>query len=158
MTEPNLEAFVQDGETLQRSLDGLSREQLLWRPAAEDGVGLWSIQQIVIHLMDSDLIWVGRLKQIIAEDNPRLVGYDQERFAANLFVDEQSAADAVTILAMNRRNFARVLRKLPPAAWNRVGQHSERGEVQLGKCIDMISWHVGHHLEFIDRKRAKMAH
>jgi hypothetical protein len=156
MTEPNIEAFVQGGEVLQRSIDGLSREQLLWRPTAEDGVGLWSIQQIVIHLMDSDLIWTGRLKQMIAEDNPHLVGYNQERFAANLFVDEQSAADAVTILALNRRNFARVLRKLPPAAWDRVGRHAERGEMQLGKCVDMISWHVGHHVEFIPRKRAKM--
>jgi hypothetical protein len=38
------------------------------------------------------------MKQMIAEDEPRVVGYDQSRFAGNLFYEEQSTDDAVTIL------------------------------------------------------------
>jgi uncharacterized damage-inducible protein DinB len=157
MTEPNIEAFVQGGEALRRAIEGLSREQLLWVPPAEAGVGLWSIQQIVIHLLDCDLIWTARMKQMIAEDNPRLLGYDHERFAANLFYQEQSAEDAVMILSLNRRNFARILRKLPSEAWDRTGQHAERGEVRLRQCIDLVDRHARYHLDFIDRKRAKMS-
>jgi uncharacterized damage-inducible protein DinB len=155
MTEPNIEAYAQGGEAMRRAVEGLSREQLLWRPPAEAGVGLWSVQQVVIHMMDSDLIWTARLKQIIAEDNPRCLGYNQERFAAGLFCDEQSAEDAATIFMLNRRNFARVLRNLTPEAWDRTGQHAERGEIRLGPCIDMMTWHAGRHIAFIDRKRAQ---
>jgi uncharacterized damage-inducible protein DinB len=156
MTEERIAAFVQGGEALQRGIEGLSREQLLWQPPTEAGVGLWSIQQIVIHLLDCDLIWTARMKQMIAEDNPRLLGYDHERFAANLFYQEQSAAEAAMILSLNRRNFARVLRMLPPEAWDRTGRHSERGEVRLRQSIELVDRHARYHLDFIDRKRAKM--
>ncbi len=39
--------------------------------------GTWSIQQILTHLMDSDLIATHRMKRIIAEDRPVLDLYDE---------------------------------------------------------------------------------
>ena len=69
------------GEKLRQAIKGLGREDLTAFPVP----GTWSIQQIVIHLMDSDLIGTDRMKRIIAEENPTLVGYDQDKFVASLF-------------------------------------------------------------------------
>ena len=43
--------------------------------------------------------------------------------------------DAVTILELNRRNVARILRKLPNAAFDRVGTHNERGTMKLSDLV-----------------------
>src|SRR6476619_6510691 len=108
------------------AIRGLTREDLLAVPAADANVGRWSIQQVVIHCMDSDLIAADRLKRIIAEDNPTLIGYDENRFVQNLFYNDQSAEQAVQVLDLNRKLFAPVLKKLPPSAWDRKGTHNER--------------------------------
>jgi hypothetical protein len=43
--------------------------------------GTWSIQQIVLHMMDSDLIASDRMKRVIAEDRPTLIGYNETAFS-----------------------------------------------------------------------------
>jgi len=39
--------------------------------------GTWSLQQIAIHMMDSDLIASDRMKRIASMDKPLLCGYDE---------------------------------------------------------------------------------
>lgn len=147
-----IEQFAGGGAKLRRAIDGLSDEDLKSFPVP----GTWSIQQIVVHLADSDAIWVTRLKRMVAEDRPLLMGYDECDFAANLLCEEQSAADAVTLFDLNRLQFARVLRRLPPAAFERKGIHSERGEIAVGESISMMIEHLDHHLKFIHEKRAML--
>ena len=118
-----IEHFEGGGERLALSIRGLTREDLLCVPPADANVGRWSIQQVVIHCMDSDLVSIDRLKRMIAEDNPALIGYDENKFAANLFYNEQPADDAVKVVDLARKTFAKVLRKLPPAAFQRAGTH-----------------------------------
>jgi uncharacterized damage-inducible protein DinB len=147
-----IDEYERGGEVLRRGIAGLSRDDLLAHPIA----GTWSIQQIVLHLMDSDLIWTDRAKRVIAEENPVLIGYDESKFAANLHYDQQSADSAVTIFDLNRRLFATVLRKLPEAAFERTGTHNEVGKVVLGSMVRRITDHVEHHMKFLREKRAKL--
>ena len=147
-----IEQFERGGEKLKLAIRGLTREDLTCFPIP----GKWSIQQVVIHLMDSDLIATDRMKRTIAEDRPALIGYDESKFVANLAYDQQSAEDAVTIFDLNRKQFAKVLRILPPAAWDRVGMHNERGPTTLAKQLEYYTKHLDHHLHFIHEKRAKM--
>src|SRR5271163_4772591 len=87
------------GQTLQRSV-----------------AGLWSIQQVIIHLMDADVMWAARMKLIIAEEHPTLLGFDEKKFAQSLFYQEQDAQAAMKLFDLNRQQFSRVLRKLPESA------------------------------------------
>lgn len=147
-----IERYENGGDELRMAVRGLEREDLLAYPVP----GTWSIQEIVIHLTDSDLISADRMKRIIAEDNPTLIGFHETQFVKNLFYNEQSVDDAVTIFELNRRNFARVLRKLPDAAFDRVGTHNERGTVTLANMLSGSVKHLKHHLEFIVSKREKL--
>src|SRR5437762_9417407 len=132
MNSELIDQYAAGGERLAQAIRGLTREDLLAVPAPDAKVGKWSIQQVVIHCMDSDLVSTDRLKRMIAEDNPTLIGYDENKFVAGLFYQEQPAEEAVALLNASRTLFAKVLRRLEPAAWDRKGTHNERGVITAG--------------------------
>ena len=149
-----IEHYAAGGEKLAMAIRGLTREDLLCAPPVDANVGRWSIQQVVVHCMDSDLIATDRIKRMIAEDNPQLIGYDENRFVQALRYDDQPAEAAIQILDLNRKLFANVVRKLPASVWERKGTHNERGVVTAGKYFQSTVDHLDHHLNFIHKKRA----
>ena len=52
-----------------------------------------------------------------------------------------------------RRITAELLRRLPDAAFNRTGLHTERGEESLEHLVTGYTDHLEHHLKFIREKR-----
>jgi hypothetical protein len=152
-----IDHYARGGEKLSLAIRGLTREDLLQPPPADKPeLGKWTIQQVVMHVADSDLVCTDRLKRMIAEDNPTLIGYDENKFARNLYYDDQSAEDAVKLLALNRQVFSSVLRKLPNEAFDRPGMHNERGRIAVGSYLRSTVDHLEHHLKFIHAKRAAM--
>jgi len=151
-----IEHYANGGDKLSMAIRGLTREDLLAPPDPDWNAGKWSIQQVVIHAVDSDLVCSDRLKRMIAEDNPTLIGYDENKFVANLFYNDQSADQAIALLDANRKLFTTVLRKLPPKAWERTGTHNERGTLTVGGYLKSTVDHLEHHINFIHKKRAKM--
>ena len=57
---------------------------------------------------------------------------------------------------LNRRQFTRVLRKLPESAFPHPGRHSERGPITLGQGLQSNAQHVDRHIAFIRKKRDKL--
>lgn len=151
-----LDAYESGGEKLRSAIAGLSLEDLLWVPGKDEGIGLWSIQQIVIHLMDAELILTSRMKLIIAEDHPRFMAFDETKWTANLFYEKQDAAKGALIVDLNRKQFAKALRKLPDSAFERTGEHNERGPQSLEQILRMAVEHLENHLKFVLKKREKM--
>lgn len=137
------------GEKLVDAIKGLTKEDFLATPVP----GTWSIQQIVLHLMDSDLIASDRMKRVIAEDNPAIVGYNETAFSQKLYVDKQDPFLAAEIFAANRQLTSVILRNLPIDAFARFGTHNERGRVTLAQLVEMYVQHLEHHLKFLNHKR-----
>jgi len=144
-----IDRYEADARTPLRGIAGLSPQQLLAFPVP----GTWSIQQIVLHLLDSDLIASDRMKRIIAEDRPALIAYDETAFSRNLFYDRMDATLAAELFAGNRRLTASLLRLLPDAAFTRVGRHNERGDLTLAGLVQVYVDHVPHHMKHLIRKR-----
>jgi uncharacterized damage-inducible protein DinB len=151
-----IDLYEAGGGKLKNAIAGLSSQDLLWVPPADAGIGKWSIQQIVLHLMDADLIWAFRMKLMIAEEHPKILGYDESKFAASLFYDVQNPQNAVELLDLNRRQFTKVLRKLPDSTFSRTGEHNERGSITVGQSLQWMVEHIDHHLGFIAKKRQKL--
>lgn len=152
-----IEHYARGGEKLSLAIRGLTREDLLQAPPADKPeLGRWTIQQVVCHLMDSELVIVDRIKRVIADEDPQLLAYDENRWAEHLTYHEQSAEDAVAIVDLARKQLARVLAKLPESAWSRAGMHSERGKLTLRQLVEIEINHLDHHLKFIHAKRAAM--
>jgi uncharacterized damage-inducible protein DinB len=151
-----IERYAAGGEKLSLAVRGLTREDLLAVPDAEANVGKWSIQQLLIHLADSEQVYADRMKWVIAEDHPPLPGFDQDKWVAKLHYHDQSGEDAVKLIELTRKQMTVVLRKLPEQSFDRVGKHSERGLMKLGDLLRYVTDHLDHHIKFIHAKRARM--
>jgi uncharacterized damage-inducible protein DinB len=134
---------------LRRAFEGLGRDALVARPVP----GRWSLLEVLAHLADSEQAWCHRLKRVIAEDRPLLIGYDETRFAARLAYHDRDAGAELGLIDAMRRQMAATLRTLGPDDWARAGVHSERGLVTLGEMVRIEVEHVAHHLRFVREKR-----
>lgn len=150
MSRESVQHYAAGAAALKEAIQGLSPADFAATPIP----GTWSIGQIVIHLMDSDLIASDRMKRIIAEDNPTLIGYNETAFAQKLFCDQQDPHTAAEIFRLNRELTAVVLCNLPDEAFSRAGMHNEAGRVTLAYMVDHYVEHLAHHLAFIRKKRA----
>src|SRR6266480_4932421 len=70
------------------ALLGATAEELDARPAP----GKWSSREIVHHLADSEMTAGVRLRVLLATENARIVGYDQDEYARRLHYDRPHEA------------------------------------------------------------------
>jgi hypothetical protein len=156
MDQKTIDNFEAGGQKLLKAIDGLTPIDFLWCPPAALEIGLWSIQQVVIHLMDDELIWTSRMKMMIAEDKPKILNYDQDKFVAKLFCHDQDPRIAAEIVDMNRRQFSTALRNLPASAFARTGDHDDLGIFTLEQAVRWTAEHLDHHVYYIAMKRQKL--
>ncbi len=141
--------YLDGPKQLRQAVAGMSREQLVARPVA----GKWSTLEVVAHLADFDPILADRMKRVIAEDKPTLLGADEQKFVAALCYNDRDLQEELTIIEATRSQLARILRKLPDSALERVGIHNERGPRTLEQLLKGATEHITHHLKFVMEKR-----
>lgn len=107
--------------------------------------GKWSIRQIVAHLADADLVGAHRFRQIIAEDNPTLIAFDQNLWTKNLDYGRRKPKQSLETFRRIRAENYDLLKELPESAFDRPGNHSERGRVTLGELLDGYAGHAESH-------------
>jgi uncharacterized damage-inducible protein DinB len=144
-----INTYVAGPQLLRHVVSGLSQEHLRARPVA----GKWSALEVVCHLADFDPILADRMKRVIAEDRPQLLGADQDCFAAALAYHHRDVEEELTIIERTREQMARILRTLPAEAFQRVGIHNERGELTLERLVTTAINHIPHHVRYIEEKR-----
>jgi hypothetical protein len=131
------------------ALEGATTADLDRRPAP----GKWTAREIVHHLADSEMTSAIRLRRLIAEDNPVIVGYDQEQFARALKYDRPIASSLAAFKAA-RETTTEILEQLTEAEWARTGTHSESGPYSVLKWLQIYAVHAHGHADQIRRARA----
>jgi hypothetical protein len=131
------------------ALEGATDAELDRRPAP----GKWTSREIVHHLADSEMTSAIRLRRLIAEDNPVIVGYDQEQFARVLRYDRPIAASLAAFKAA-RETTADILERLTDAEWQRTGTHTEAGVFGVLEWLTTYAVHAHDHAAQIRRARA----
>lgn len=156
MEQALLQAYESGAAKLHQSLASLTDEDLRQPPAPEWNSGSWTIQQVALHIVDGDLVLADRMKRVIAEDNPTLLSFDEQKWTAALHYEHQSAADALQMLDLSRRQMLKVFGRLPDSAYQRFGTHNTAGKRTLADLIAFAVEHLDHHVKFIHAKRIKM--
>ncbi len=152
MDRSKIELYAAGGAELVKAYWGLSHAHLHVKPAD----GSWTLHQIAIHMLDSDLIGSDRMKRIACMDNPLLCGYDETAFSKLPGSDQLNPIAACEMFQKNRAMTAMILRALPDATFQRTGIHTESGKVSLAEMMDKYTHHLSHHLVFIAKKRTKL--
>ncbi len=146
-----IDAYVAGPAQLRRVVADLTQDQLRARPVP----GKWSTLEVVCHLVDSEQAWCHRLKRVIAEERPLLIGYDQSRFTALLAYHQHDVQEELALFEGMRHQMARILRGVPADTWQRTCIHSEYGLMTLGEMLQTEVEHVPHHIKHIlDKRRA----
>lgn len=155
MSDPStlIARYEEGAGKLSAAIAGLTPDALTAFPVP----GTWSIQQIVLHVADAEMVFADRIKRVIAEESPLLLAFDENRWASHLAYNEQSAPDAAALVELTRRQIARILRTLPKEAFARVGAHSQAGPQTLAQIIERVTGHLDHHLKYLVDKREKVA-
>ena len=130
---------------------GLSPRQLAQRPAP----GKWSIREIVSHLADTEAVMWCRSRWIAFEENPALVPFDQEKWAAGRAHEKEPLAETLDRFRLLRRSQVRLFRAAPKKAFGRAGFHPERGNVTLREQLETLAGHDLNHLQQIQRLAAQ---
>ena len=132
-----LERFRRGPELVAVAITGAAGAELDFAASP----GTWSIRQILCHLADSEIVAVDRFRRVIAEDNPTIVGYDQDAWARNLDYSRRKISQALETFRRSRAENYDLLKELPESAFARQGNHSERGPFSL---LDLLRIYAGH--------------
>jgi hypothetical protein len=149
-TRDELIAQYRDGyRVIVEALNGASAEEL----DARETPGEWSPREIVHHLADSEMNSAIRLRRLIAEDNPEIIGYDQEEYARILYYDRPIDPSLAVFNAV-RMSTADILDRLSEEQWQRAGTHSESGSYSVLDWLQIYAVHAHEHADQIRRARA----
>jgi hypothetical protein len=130
------------------ALAGATEADLDRRPAP----GRWTAREIVHHLADSEMTSAMRLRRLIAEDRPVILGYDQDEYARKLRYDRPIAASLDAFRAA-RLSTAEILDRLTEDEWRREGSHSESGAYGVERWLAIYAEHAHKHADQIRRAR-----
>ena len=118
-----------------------------WRPAP----GKWSVHEVICHCADSEMNGGVRLRYVLAENDPLLMGYDQDAWARILDYHARPLEPALAVVEAVRANTTVLLRALPDEAWARAGRHSESGPYSVESWLRIYSDHLEGHVRQIQR-------
>ena len=149
---PILDRFADGGPLLVQAVAGLTAEQARDHPIP----GTWSVAELVAHLVDCEFVFADRMKRIIAEDDPVLQGFDEQKWIAGLRSNDMPVDEGAALFAANRKWMARILRAQEEATFAKAGRHTEKGRQTLAEVLVYATNHLDHHLKFLYAKRAKL--
>lgn len=145
-----LERYRRGAELLAVATTGAAGSELDFKPAEDK----WSVRQITCHLADSESVAVMRFRQLIAEENPALMGWDQNAWAAKLGYEKRKISQALEIFRTLRLANYELLKDQPAEAFERGGTHSTRGPMTLLQMLRLLAEHAENHAKQIQGVRA----
>jgi hypothetical protein len=144
-----LERYRRGPEVLAMVLTGVFGEEEDFVPAP----GKWSPRQIIAHLADAELVGAHRMRQVIAEDNPTLIAYDQDAWTRNLDYARRKPKQSLEAFRRIRAENYDLLKALPESAFERTGNHSENGPMTLRLLLEGYAQHAESHARQLQQMR-----
>ena len=148
--EDRIRRYEEGAAKLKAALARVPPEARKWRPAE----GKWSVHEVVCHAADSETNAALRLRYLLAEEKPVIVGYDQEVWAKTFDYHAAPLEPALATVEAVRASTADLLRRLPESAWSAVGTHTESGRYTTDDWLNVYAAHLEKHSGQIDRNLA----
>jgi hypothetical protein len=113
--------------------------------------GGWTPREVVHHTADSEMTSAIRLRRLIAEDDPLIVGYDGDEFARRLHYADRPIEPALAAIESARSTTAQILERLTDDEWQRTGTHSESGSYGVERWLEIYADHCHDHADQIQQ-------
>ena len=132
---------------LRQAWEELPREVRTWRP----GEGKWSAHEVVVHCADSETYAAIRIRLLLAEADPLIVGYDENAWAQRFDYHASDPELALRLVEAARAHTTAMLAQLPDEAWGRTGRHSHSGPYGTDDWLRIYAEHLEAHAAQIRR-------
>ena len=123
------------------ALDAIPETALDFAPLGE-----WSSREIAHHMADTELVRGYRLRQLLAQDAPRIQAVDEAQFAARLHYYRPVQASLALFQAAVASNLELMVLAFPEE-WLRTGYHEESGPYTLDDLLERAADHCFEHAE-----------
>jgi hypothetical protein len=151
--EKLIEQYARGAARVKEALAKVPGEALAWRPAE----GKWSVHEVVVHCADSETNAALRIRYLLAEKDPLIVGYDQDAWARLFDYHAQPLEDALAATTAARGRTVPLLRKMSEADWKKAGRHTESGPYTADDWLRIYAAHLEGHASQIERNLAAWA-
>jgi hypothetical protein len=136
--------YAEGPSLLATALADTPPEALQWRP----GPGKWSVHEVIVHCADAEVNSHGRIRYVVGEDKPVIVGYAEAQWAVRMDYHAHPLDLAMATVVAVRANTVPLLRRLTPDQWARTGTHTEAGPYSSEIWLQAYA----EHLEIHDRQ------
>ncbi|MFP3126466.1 DinB family protein [Ectobacillus funiculus] len=145
--EQLVEQYKQGYPKILKELEGLTEEQLLFKPSEKS----WSIREIIIHVSDAELVHIHRMKAVLSEDNPILTAFDQDLWTTRLNSQHVDHQLYLQLFKSMRESFLPILHHLTEQDYLRIGTHNQAGQLTFKEILEHSIEHVDTHIRQIRR-------
>ena len=142
--------YERGAAVLRTAWESIPEDAEKWRPAPDK----WSAHEVVIHCADSESYAATRIRLLIGEKEPLIVGYDQEAWAKTFNYHSQSTDRALRTIDAVRTGTLPILRSLSEADWAKEGRHTESGPYNACDWLKSYGPHLTNHAKQIERNLA----
>ena len=132
---------------LRAAFAGVPDPARQWRPAP----GEWSAHEVVCHCADSESNAALRIRYLVVEAQPLIVGYDENAWARTLDYHRHPVAVALATVEAVRAHTVPLLRALPEQAWGKEGRHTESGRYTAEDWLGIYAEHLEIHARQIEQ-------
>ncbi|MBI1825533.1 MAG: DinB family protein [Planctomycetes bacterium] len=139
-----LTVMAETADVLAKIVRENSSDRMKTRPFP----GKWTPNEIIGHLSDSEWVYGYRMRLILCEDEPTILGMDQDLWVSGQYHNERTPAELVEMFRHLRQYNLFLWKYMREAQLKRVGKHNERGPESLGTMLKM---NAGHDLSHIDQ-------
>jgi len=123
-----LDAFKATPDLLNGLLNPIDTAQAR---SATGGDENWSVVEVICHLRDAEEFFIKRYQSMRDQENPVIVGYDQEALARERNYKNADFRASLASFNALRRQTVSELSRLTPEQWQRRGQHTELGQITI---------------------------
>lgn len=135
-----LEVMSSTPERLREGSTGLGEPAVAQPPSS----GEWSVQELLAHFWHAEIVYAFRWRAILAQESPRLIGYDQDAWTSLPYPGFPELLEAFSML---RRANVELIRSTADSELDRAGLHEERGPESVRLGVRLIAGHDLAHLE-----------
>jgi hypothetical protein len=145
-----IDRYEKGPEKLRDAFAKVPREAWNWRPAP----GKWSVHEILAHCADSEMNAAARIRYLVAEEKPVILGYDQAAWARVFDYHHTRVELCLASVDVLRAHTVNLLRRLPEAAWAKEGMHTESGRYTAEDWLEVYAEHLEKHSRQIEKTLA----
>jgi DinB family protein len=121
--------------------------------------GGWSVHQLAVHTRDVELlVYGGRVRRALAENDPLFDNFDGDRYMTEHYDPHEPLSDVLDGFSGDVQELVRLLREMPVGGWSRLSRHeTQGGGLTVQTWVERGLGHIEEHLKTVKKAQALAA-